>query len=135
MLSLSAMPLFQHKKFSAGGHSPLVPHFFALSHPFVSLLLMQKFQRVKEQKLKPPHTPEPEVAAGEERVADLGARGATRVVGVADPVAAAQHTLAPSSRSSWISSGWLTIRRPIPVPTPLIHIPSHVVKPVTVRRK
>ena len=96
---------------------------------------VQKVQRVKEQKLKPPHTTKPNVAGAEARVA-VAAIGAPRVVGVEVPSAAAQHTPAPRCRprcrSAWITTSCI---RPIPIPTPLPHIPSHVVKAISVRRK
>src|ERR1022692_4483782 len=82
--------------------------------------------QVLGQKLKPSHTPKPKVAVGVER-AEAAAIGAPREAGAAGPTAAAQHTVAPRCRSGWISCSWLTIRRPIPIPTPLIHNPSHVV--------
>src|ERR1700677_991647 len=89
----------------------------------------------KEQKLKPPHTTEPEDVDVERRVVGEVAIGAPRVVGVDDPEAAARNAVGPRCRACWISSSWLTIRRPIPIPTPLHDIPSHVVKALSVRCK
>src|SRR5208282_378755 len=116
MLSLSAMSISSKKTHRCAG--------------------FQKRQRVKEQKLKPPHTTEPEadVAVAAVRVV-VAAIGAPRVVGVVVPIAAAQNTVAPRCRACWISSSGLTIRRPIPIPTPLRYIPRHVVKAISVRRK
>ena len=50
---------------------------------------------IKEQKLKLPHTTEPNVADGIDRVAVV-AKGALRAVGVVAPTAAAHHTEARS---------------------------------------
>jgi hypothetical protein len=98
--------------------------------------LFQKGERVKEQKLKPPHTTKPNDDVGVGRVdgavrVAVVAIGAPREgggVGGEVATAAAQHTEARSwPRSGWISCGGLAIWRPIPVPTPLKHIPRHVV--------
>src|ERR1035438_2394316 len=85
----------------------------------------------------PPHTTKPVGVGGAERVEDV-AIGAPRADGGIVPNAAAQHPRVPCSRSGW--SGWvysrrLPIRRPIPIPAPLQHIPSHIVETVAVRRK
>ena len=82
---------------------------------------------VTDYRLKPPHTPEPNVQGGAGRAA-AAAIGAPRVVNTVDPTAAAQHPAAQwPDRSPWIRIGGLTIRRRIPIPTPLSHIPRHVV--------
>src|ERR1035441_3070938 len=81
----------------------------------------QKGERVKGQKLKPPHTTEPKEVVVEVRV-EAVAIGAPRAEGAEAKKAAAQNTDAPCGRACRISSCWLTIRRPIPIPTPLKQI-------------
>src|ERR1017187_65291 len=87
---------------------------------------------IKEQKLKPPHTPKPNVVGDVVQVAVV-AVGAPRIVGVVVQIAAAQHTEDQRpDRPAWIGSAqiWTArrIRRGcIPIPTPLEYIPRHVV--------
>ena len=96
---------------------------------------------VKEQKLKPPHTPKASVGEGVRRCVVV-AIGAPQEVGEVGPNAAALHTVAQRpDRPAWIGPAQIRaagrirqiraavqIRRPgIPVPTPLEHIPRHVV--------
>jgi hypothetical protein len=89
----------------------------------------------KKQQLKPPHAMKANVEVGVVWLVGV-ASGAPRVGGVGVPVAAPQHTeKARRYRSGWVLSRWLTIRRPIPIPTPRKHIPSHIVESITVRRK
>src|SRR5208282_68331 len=95
----------------------------------------QEGRRMKEENLRPPHTTKPKGVAGIRREAAEAASGAMRGFSALLPKAAAQKTVAPRCRSGWISSSWLTIRRPIPIPTPLPQISCHVVKPIPVRRK
>src|ERR1035437_4956752 len=87
----------------------------------------QKGERVKEQKLKPLHTTKAFAVVGEARDV-VAAKGATRDAGVVGPIAAAQNTVAQwPGRSRWVIRRGLSIRRRIPIPTPLIDIPRHVV--------
>src|SRR5437016_24876 len=57
--------------------------------------LDSKRQRVKEQKLKPPHTTKTNSVDGAVRVGAVEAIGAPRDGGVVVPIAAAQNTEAP----------------------------------------
>src|ERR1017187_3224832 len=75
--------------------------------------------------LKPPPTTKPDVAVGNGGEA-IEAIGATRAAGIAVPMATPQDTVIPGGRAARI--GATRIRRPIPIPTPLEHIPSHVVE-------
>jgi hypothetical protein len=100
----------------------------------------RSFKRVKEQKLKPPHTPKANGAVGVVVRVFEEAIGATRAVGEAAPTAAAQNTVAMrrKSRASRITLRCPCIRIPtviIPIPTPLPYVPRHVIKPIAIRRK